>query len=42
MIGTRRYQEGFKALYRGLALKPPPLAVVVDFFFLESISKRKR
>jgi hypothetical protein len=30
MIGTQQYQEGFKAPYRGLPLKPPPLAVVVD------------
>jgi hypothetical protein len=30
MIGTQQYQEGFKAPYRGLPLKPPPPAVVVD------------
>jgi hypothetical protein len=31
MIGTQQYQEGFKAPYRGLPFKPPPLAVVIDW-----------
>jgi hypothetical protein len=31
MIGTQQYQEGFKAPYRGLPFKPPPLAVVIDY-----------